>query len=162
MTANGNLYFTAIYENGIGSEDIFLSKNQNGTYLPPEPLDTMVNGKGYEFNAWVSPDERMIIFSSFGRPDGFGGGDLYVSKKDAEGHWMAAQNLGKDINSDKLDFCPFYDRQNQLLYFTSRRRVAAVPPLKSLESFREASEQVDNGLGNIYRIHVGSFDFVGE
>ena len=81
VTKSGNLYFTATRENGIGSEDIFVSMFEDGEFGVPQPLDSTINSKTYEFNAFVSPDEDLIIFSSFGRSDDVGGGDLYYSKK---------------------------------------------------------------------------------
>jgi hypothetical protein len=39
----------------------------------------IVNSKGYDFNAFIDPDENYIIFSSYKRPDDLGGGDLYYS-----------------------------------------------------------------------------------
>jgi Tol biopolymer transport system component len=87
---NGNLYFTAAYKNAIGKEDIFISRWIDNKYTTPEPLDTAVNSKTYEFNAFVSPDESFIIFTSYGRKDDLGGGDLYMSTKDNNGKWKPA------------------------------------------------------------------------
>ncbi|MFK7970513.1 MAG: exo-alpha-sialidase [Bacteroidia bacterium] len=152
VAQNGNIYFTATYQSGIGSEDIFISKKEGNQYLPPVALDTNINSLRYEFNAWISPAEDMIIFSSYGREDGYGGGDLYISKKDASGAWSPSRNLGPEINSDKLDYCPFFDQKNKTLYFTSNIKRLPNTPLKSLKDLQVASERVDNGLGNIYRV----------
>jgi hypothetical protein len=105
VSANGNLYFTASYERRL--EFIWKSEWKDDYYTAPVKLDSGVNSSRYQFNAWISPDESLIVFSSFGRDDGFGGGDLYVSRKDSIGKWEPAQNLGPGINSDKLDYCPF-------------------------------------------------------
>ncbi|MBK8496879.1 MAG: PD40 domain-containing protein [Chitinophagaceae bacterium] len=106
ITKTGNLYFTAAYKNGIGKEDVFMAKLENGKYGEPVPLDTAVNSKTYEFNAFVSPDEDFIIFTSYGRKDDNGRGDLYMSIKDASGNWQPAKHLSM-LNSAKLDYCPF-------------------------------------------------------
>ena len=107
VSKNGNLYFTATRADGIGREDIFRSKKVNGSYEIPVVLDTNINTATYEFNAYIHPDENLLIFSSFGRTDGMGGGDLYFSKKDENGKWGTAQNMGELVNSKKLDYCPF-------------------------------------------------------
>ncbi len=108
VTTNGKLYFTAAYkENAVGKEDIWMSRLENGIYTTPVALPETVNSTLYEFNAFVSPDDSYIIFTSYGREDDFGGGDLYISKKDAKGEWLAAKNLGAKINSKGLDYCPF-------------------------------------------------------
>src|SRR5690606_24289710 len=62
VSRNGNLYFTSVRENGVGSEDIFVSRWVDGSYLYPEPLDSAINTSTYEFNAYVTPDEDLIIF----------------------------------------------------------------------------------------------------
>ena len=153
VSKTGNLYFTGAKPDGIGLEDIYLSNYQDNQYQMPVLLDTMVNSKSYEFNAYVNPDENLIIFSSYGRPDGFGGGDLYYSIKDNYGNWTPSKNFGKPINSDKLDFCPFYDAKTQLLYFSSMRKTK-VGTITSVEEFINLTERPKNGLSNVYRISI--------
>src|SRR5688572_16082117 len=106
VAQNGNLYFTATRKSGIGREDIFVARWENRQYTEPQVLDSAINSAFYEFNAYVSPDEQFIMFSSFGRPGEKGGGDLYISIKDANGRWQPAKNC-EILNSEKLDYCPF-------------------------------------------------------
>ncbi|MEL6988555.1 MAG: sialidase family protein [Bacteroidota bacterium] len=152
LSSNGNLYFTATRNDGIGSEDIFMSNLVNGIYQTPRVLPRAINSSTYEFNAFISPDEQFIIFSSYGRKDGFGGGDLYISKKDAMGKWQEAKNLGPKINSNKLDYCPFVDSQKQFLYFTSERVNSKKDSIRSIEELKLEANKIENGFGNIYRI----------
>ena len=148
----GNMYFTSSRLNGIGSEDIFCSKYVNGVYQEAEVLDTNINTKTYEFNAFINPEEDILIFSSFGRPDGLGGGDLYVSRKDSLGNWLPSRNLAAPINSKNLDYCPFVDYPNNMFYFTSDRSDSINSPISSIEAFKQFSRRTSNGMGNIYRI----------
>ena len=150
--SNGNLYFTAAYKNSNGGEDIYVSVFANGKYSEPIPLDTAINSAADEFNAFVSPDEKFIIFSSYGRKDDKGGGDLYMSKRDAAGKWMPAKNL-VFLNSDKLDYCPFVSFDSQSLFFTSERHALQNSfPGKPADYSRLLKEysSVLNGGGNIY------------
>jgi hypothetical protein len=156
VTASGNLYFTASIEGTKGAEDIFLSRYNDGVYQAPVSLDTTVNSQRYEFNAYVSPNEDLIIFSSFGRPDGFGGGDLYFSRKDPAGKWSAAKNMGKLINSDKLDYCPFADTERGVFYFTSTRSGEIPESQKDLSDIYRMADRILNGQGNIYRIKLSA------
>lgn len=154
IAANGNLYFTAAYENGIGREDIYVAKFSEGKYHKPVVLDTGVNSKLYEFNAYVSPDEKLIVFSSFGRKDDKGKGDLYMSTKDEKGNWAPARNL-HSINSDKLDYSPFLSFDGKTLFFTSERH--SMPTLftgnaLTYDRLRSLHQQLENGLGNIYEV----------
>lgn len=153
VSAAGNLYFTAAYKNGIGKEDIYMAHMNNGKYDNPVPLDSAVNSRTYEFNAFVSPDENFIIFSSFGRKDDLGGGDLYMSVKDDKGEWKPAKHLSI-LNSDRLDYCPFVSNNKKILFFTSERTVLQNHFEKQV-SYAELNKLYNsplNGKGNIYWI----------
>lgn len=154
VAGNGNLYFTATRESGIGSEDIFVSRWVDGAYAEPEPLDSAINTRTYEFNAYVSPDEDLIIFSSFGRKDDLGGGDLYMSKKDESGQWQPAVNMGPKINSKHLDFCPVIDWPRKNFYFTSQRFEPSTVEMRTFNELDQYANGVVNGMGNIYRVGI--------
>ena len=151
---NGTIYFTAQYKNAKGKEDIWVSKLVNGNYTKPESISDSVNSEKFEFNAYVSPDESVVIFTSCGRADDLGGCDLYISKKDANGNWQAAKNLGPTINSNKLDYCPFISFDKHFFVFTSNRTKVKDNYKKqlSLDSFLKEIGQLQNGKGNIYWI----------
>jgi len=151
VSASGNLYFTAAYKNGIGKEDIYMARKNNDKYDEPVPLDTAVNSKTYEFNAFVSPDESFIIFSSFGRKDDLGGGDLYMSVKDEKGNWRPATHLTA-LNSNRIDYCPFVSGNKKILFFTSER-TALQNHFEKQVSYAELNKLYNgplNGKGNIY------------
>lgn len=154
LSENGNLYFTATRANGIGREDIFRAEFVDNTFKSPEPLPTEINSVVFEFNAYISPKEDCIIFSSFGRKDGFGGGDLYISTKDSSGNWSPSKNLGPLINSKKLDFCPFVDWNHQNFYFSSERTIPNNRELKTIDDIKQTANATVNGFGNIYKISL--------
>jgi hypothetical protein len=156
---NNNLYFTAARENGIGREDIYISRYLNGDYTEPVPLDSSVNSATYEFNAYVNPDEDLIIFSSYGRKDDQGGGDLYCSSKDQNGHWRPSVNMGPGVNSDKLDYCPFLDYARGNFYFTSERMKSLSPRIESVSDIDNLANDILNGMGNIYRVSQDQLKF---
>lgn len=159
LSKYGNLFFTATRTDGIGREDIFISKITNGTFEQPVVLDSTINTTTFEFNAYINPDENLLIFSSFGREDGLGGGDLYYSKKNINGQWTASQNLGTEVNSDKLDFCPFIDYANGNFYFSSTKTEANTKKHESIDAFKQHANKILNGMGNIYRISLDSLPF---
>ena len=155
---SGNLYFTASREDGIGREDIFMSEYDKGKYKEPLVLDSTINTASFEFNAYIHPDENLLIFSSFGRDDGFGGGDLYYSLKDAQGNWSQAINMGEKINSESLDFCPFVDVERGVFYFTSDRAIEHSVQLNTVEELEDEADRILNGMGNIYRIPLSRLE----
>ena len=154
LSSNGNLYFTATREDGKGREDIYMSEYDKGKYKYPVSLDSVINTAFFEFNAYISPDENVLIFSSFGREDELGGGDLYMSVKDSLGDWSKARNLGSEINSNKLDYCPFIDWSDRKFYFTSERSMKLPVRIKDPEELVEFGMGNLNGLGNIYRVDL--------
>ncbi len=152
---NGNLYFTANYERGKGREDIYVAKWENGKYSEPVSLDTAVNSPLYEFNAFVSPDEQFILFTSYGRKDDKGRGDLYISTKDASGNWQPAKNLSI-LNSERLDYCPFVSFDKKILFFSSERSnlKESYPTPVTYQSLIEQRTGILNGESNIYWISL--------
>lgn len=152
IAKNGNLYFTAQYAVGIGKEDIYVASFVNGQYQKPVVLDSAINSKMYEFNAFVSPNEDYILFTSYGRKDDSGGGDLYISLKDKNGNWKAAINL-KDLNSAQLDYCPFVSGDGKTLFFTSERHQLPTSFPSESATYRSIKQSYDlplNGTGNVY------------
>ncbi|GAA4291853.1 TolB family protein [Aestuariibaculum suncheonense] len=158
VSNQGNLFFTATKPNGIGKEDIFIAKYEAGTFKNPEPLPAEINTPFYEFNAYISPDEDVIVFSSYGRADDLGGGDLYISRKDKNGAWSPSKNMGALINSNKLDYCPFIDWKHGNLYFTSERLDENNEILESVNALKNFANSPLNGFGNIYKISLDKID----
>ncbi|WP_428740929.1 TolB family protein [Tenacibaculum sp.] len=155
VTEKGDLFFTAEYENSKGKEDIYVSRLVNGVYTKPTPLSAGVNSEKYEFNAFVAPDESFIIFTSYGRKNDLGRGDLYISKKDKNNQWQPAIHLTK-VNSNKLDYCPFVDMSANTLYFTtSISSIAKSLPKKMI--MNEIINYINQNPNGLSRIYVTSF-----
>lgn len=62
-------------------------------------------------------DNGTTLYFSSNRPGGYGGYDLYMSKRTAAG-WSTPQNLGAPINTPGNELTPFVD-ENGRLYFAS-------------------------------------------
>lgn len=151
VSSNGNLYFTSDRPESKGKDDIYKSEWKSNSYLIPVPLSDSINTDGYEFNAFISPNEDFIIFSGYNREDGFGSGDLYISTKLNNGDWTLSKNMGESINSDKMDYCPFIDFKTNSIYFTSKRSEIAPKELGSLEEFMAVQNTYKNGQSKIYK-----------
>ncbi|HTE01417.1 MAG TPA: hypothetical protein VK668_19155 [Mucilaginibacter sp.] len=156
ITRSGNLYFTVEAEYSKGKEDIVLCTFANSTYSKPVSLPEAINTPNYEFNAFVDPDEQFILFTSYGREDDLGGGDLYISRKDKGGDWMLAKHL--PINSTAIDYCPFVTWDKQYLVFTSSRlnKEFADGNIKSYQKVRELLDGPGNGLDDLYWVKFDS------
>jgi hypothetical protein len=84
-----------------GNTDLSVSRRNNlkDPWGPPESLGPNVNGSGWDGTPSITEDGLELYFDSV-RSGGFGGPDLYVSKR-ASIHdpWGAPKNLGQVVNS---------------------------------------------------------------
>ncbi len=113
------LVFTGCnFPEGLGSCDLFFSTLTPKGWSSPENLGEPVNSEFWESSPCLSPDKRELYFSS-NRPGGYGGKDIYVSRRMPNGHWGNPENLGPEINTSGDESCPFVHADNQTLYFTS-------------------------------------------
>lgn len=147
LTTDGTLYFTAQRNGGFGGEDIYRSEYVNDHFQEPENLGTAINSARGEFNALIAPDESFIIFSSFGRADGLGGGDLYISFN-KDGTWLPAENMGRSFNSSQLDYCPAITPDGACFLFTSRRSTVTFE--KDVDDLKRQLTTAGNGNDDIY------------
>ncbi|MEZ4811051.1 MAG: hypothetical protein R2819_11890 [Allomuricauda sp.] len=151
LAENGNLYFTSDGPEAVGEDDIFFSAFQNGSYAKPVPLDENINTAGYEYNAYISKEDSYLIFGGYNRDDGQGSGDMYISFKDKAGKWSQAKPLPQPINSKYMDYCPFMDEENRILYFTSRRTKKPTEPFNTMDSLQRFLNAYENGNSRLYR-----------
>lgn len=154
ISDNNNLYFTMDSPDGYGKDDIYFCKWQNNKYLPPILLNKNINSAGYEFNAFISKNEDILIYTKYNEKDGHGSGDLYIAKKDINGSWKKPTNLGIPINTKFMEYCPFYDEKNGILYFTSKRQNIKPKTFKNILEFKKYIQENENGLSKIYMTKI--------
>lgn len=154
VAINNNLYFTLESPDGYGKDDVYFSEWKNGAYLKPALLDSAVNSSGYEFNAFVSGDEKFMLYTKYNEPGGAGSGDLYISRKGADGKWQKAVNMGLELNTKFMEYCPFYNPATETLYFTGRRNFLPSRKFKDLADFQSYILNGENGLSKIYRVSL--------
>jgi outer membrane protein OmpA-like peptidoglycan-associated protein len=129
---NEELYFTVCNQGGFGSCDLFVSKiiqsaasgaaleiqnNNLKMWGPRSNVGEAVNSSSWDAQPSVSGDGQMLIFAS-SRPGGFGGKDLWVSRK-VRGRWTSPKNLGPKINTSSDEEAPFIHYDGRTLYFSS-------------------------------------------
>jgi Tol biopolymer transport system component len=95
-----SLYFTSTRPGGVGGEDIYVSQRQTSDdeWGPPVNLGPIINTSLNEMVPAFSRDGHLLFFSS-NRLGGFGGLDIWVSRRE-DTHddfaWQPAENLGAD------------------------------------------------------------------
>jgi len=103
-----------------GGGDIFYSKLQGDNWSAPMKIPGAVNNsKTWEPSASISADEKILFFSS-DRQGGYGGRDIYVTKKLPNEEWALPKNLGPKINTPYDDDAPFIHADGKTLYFSSK------------------------------------------
>ena len=152
VSAAGVLYFSSNREGGAGSIDIYRAMPANDGYADPQNLGQQINSRFSDGDPYIAPDESYLLFVSYGRPEGQGDGDLYLSEK-KDGAWTTARNLGPSVNSRALDFCPLVSPDGKTLFFTSERDARRKSgDVWTYREFVSAIRSPGNGLGDIYSI----------
>jgi hypothetical protein len=163
MTADGWLYFGSERALGNlgrpGTSDLWRARLQAGRFSPPENLGPVLNTAGQDIEPWISPDGRLLLFASNGRPDTLGSYDIYVSHRCGDS-WSSPRNLGAAVNSPAWEFGPRPSPDGRFLFFTSNRSTVDTPPDRAL-SFAELLARIrapGNGLRDVYRIQTDVLD----
>ncbi len=75
-------------------------------WSPPELLSDL-NSPAWDGHPSISPDGEWLIFAS-DRPGGWGGLDLYLSRRLPNGRWTPPENMGPHINTPSDDAMPWF------------------------------------------------------
>lgn len=113
LSPNGKQLF--IYRGG----NIYRSIYTNQQWNKPVKLGKPINSRFIETHATLSSDGQYIYFTS-DRRGGFGGLDIYVSKRLADNSWAAPVNLGSKINTPFNEETPYIHPNGKILYFCSQ------------------------------------------
>lgn len=98
--------------------DIYMSTLKGNEWSEPVKLDENINTNAWEGSCSLTNDGKTLYFASE-RPGGFGGRDIYVSKREPNGKWGKAVNLGPTINTPYNDDAPFIHPDAITLFFSS-------------------------------------------
>lgn len=115
------LYFVRglITRGAIKEQDIYMSViGADGKFGAPVKLSNKVNTDDQEESVFIHPDNQTLYFSSAGHP-GMGGLDIFMSRRQADGSWGEAINLGYPINTYADENSLLVDPSGKLAYFAS-------------------------------------------
>lgn len=118
------LYFVRGYVNRgeIKQGDIYMAvMDENGKFSEPVKLGSNINTDRDEESVFIHPDNQTLYFSSNGHI-GMGGLDIYMSKRQADGSWGPAINLGYPINTNNDENSLLVDPSGKIAYFASNRK----------------------------------------
>ncbi|MES2734434.1 MAG: OmpA family protein, partial [Bacteroidota bacterium] len=119
VSPNGKQLF--IYKDSKSGDIYASSLVDSVTYQWSKPVSMgdNINSRFQEPSISMTADGKIVFFSS-DRPGGLGGLDIYYSRKQSDGTWGVATNLGNTINTPYDEDAPFIHPDGETLYFSSR------------------------------------------
>ncbi len=124
---DGNSYCTGlswdgtelfVYRSDGFDGNIYYSSRTEDQWAKLTKLNDNINTKFWESHASLSPDGKILYFTS-NRKGGYGGLDIYQSKRSKKTDWGAPVNLGPVVNSQYNEDTPFITGDGRTLYFSS-------------------------------------------
>jgi Tol biopolymer transport system component len=142
VTMTGTLYFIS----PAHDSSIYRAEFVNGEYTKPQLLPRNINLP--PFHNWapfIAPDESYLLFSSNRTGSLDDHGDLYISRRQADGSWTDPVSLGEPVNSPVqevfpglspdgkyLFFCRYTPGHNNDVYWVNAASIPALRPVASL------------------------------
>jgi len=107
-------------KNNVVELQIWFSNFKNGKWSKPSPFK--YNNTAYSVGQpSLTPDGNTLYFAS-DMPGGYGGVDIYITRKDTAGVWQKPVNLGEKINTEGDEMFPFVETKNGIFFFASNGR----------------------------------------
>ncbi|MBL0744769.1 PD40 domain-containing protein [Chryseolinea lacunae] len=156
LTSTGTLYFGSRREGGRGGSDLYRSVLVDGKYQTPENLGDAINTDGSEYEPFVFPDERVLIFLA-ARPDHLDNADFFISYNQ-DGKWSPAEKLPEPFNSPVTEFSPKVTRDGKYFFFASsrNRNPAASPRPETEADMDKRLHSAGNGLCDVYQVDISA------
>ncbi|MDX2046899.1 MAG: OmpA family protein [Chitinophagaceae bacterium] len=115
------LYFASRAPGGYGGIDIYVSHRlPDGRWSVAENMGPGINTAGDESCPFLHADNQTLYFTSNGWL-GYGGDDLFVVRKQADGTWGKPENLGYPINTIENEGSLVIASDGKTAYYASDR-----------------------------------------
>ncbi len=115
------LYFSSDRPGGYGGRDLYVSyREPNGKWSTAQNMGPEINSAGDEIAPFIHADNQTLYYTSNGLP-GYGGTDLYVIRKGADGKWGSPENLGYPVNTIENEGSLFVASDGVTAYYASDR-----------------------------------------
>lgn len=123
MAAGGSpdgsyLIYTTNEEFQVFNLKIAYKAPKKRSYPTAKPMEGVNGRNSNEMSATITNDGELLIFSS-NRKGGFGGFDLWMSKKLPNGKWGKPINMGPNINTEFDETYPNFSNDQSFFTFSS-------------------------------------------
>lgn len=150
-------FFTQCGSNEKATNDyckIYTSNFFNASWTKPEKL-SFINDSTDEAQPFLSPSGNELYFTANAK-DGYGGSDIYISKRNTNGRFSQAYNLGSKINTSANEAFATLT-SDTTIYFSSDRKngIGALDVYQTIKSGNTFSTPVLLD----YPINTGADDF---
>jgi len=108
-----------IYKGDNKRGDLYVSTLKKGLWTKPKSLSKF-NSKYSEVSMCISSDESVLYFISGNAKKGYGGTDIYISRKNSQGKWGKPENAGNVINTFFDELGVSLGMNDSILYFSSK------------------------------------------
>ena len=116
VSADGSELY--LFHNDLEGKSIYVSYFDGNSWEKPVKLPYPINTGADETHASLSADKSTLFFTS-NREGGYGGMDIYMTKRNGDGVWGKPKNLGPNINTELDEDTPILHVDGKTLYFSS-------------------------------------------
>ena len=122
ISSTGEHLFLAIESRDTyGDQDIYVStKIDDFNWTEPKNIGSGVNTESAEFSPFLSSDNKILFFASYGH-DSKGDADIFYSERldDTWTNWSEAKNLGDNVNTEGFEAYYTIPARGDWAYFVS-------------------------------------------
>jgi outer membrane protein OmpA-like peptidoglycan-associated protein len=108
-----------IYKGKEKGGDLYVSTLKKGAWAKPKSLSKF-NTRDRDASMCISSDESTLYFISGSKKKGYGGTDIYVSRKNSKGRWQKPENAGNVLNTFSDELGLSLGNKDSILYFSSK------------------------------------------
>jgi len=123
LSADGKtILFTRGSTNRSMDKDIYGSYlKEDGSWAKPIKMPSTINTPYPDESPFLHPDGQTIYFVSEGHP-GMGKSDIFISRKQPDGAWSQAENIGYPINSPNHELGMMVSFDGKTGYYSSTKK----------------------------------------
>ena len=135
------------FDNEAHYGDLFIADFENENVENLTKLPKVINSKHHEISASITLLGDVIYFAS-DRDGGYGGVDIYSSRKLPNGKWAPPQNLGPTVNTAADEDFPNITSDHKTLYFSSKGHTS----MGGYDIFKAAWNPVKRNWGDVNNV----------